>query len=208
MRRYVLLAFLLCSACGPRPVWMFAGDSNTHYLPCAYPKLLQQRHPAVRLFDEGMFGSRAVDWLAKGSLLTALERDQPDRVLIVLGTNDLLSGGQAAHLIETLAALYAEVDHHIRPDGTRSLPYVATIPPLVVPPSPGRPTSAEVAAVSPQLSQLNQLIRGRFPRARVVDFDSWMPASWDAAFMLAATDGIHMGCRTHVIRADVIDAIP
>jgi hypothetical protein len=45
------------------------------------------------------------------------------------------------------------------------------------------------------------------PAERVVDFDSWMPATWDASVMWRDTDGRHLGCGGHAIRADVCEAV-
>ncbi len=63
MRRALLLVWLLATACGSRSV-MFAGDSNTHFLPCAYPTQWQAAgNPARRKgYDEGINGSAASDF--------------------------------------------------------------------------------------------------------------------------------------------------
>ncbi len=185
---------------------MFAGDSNTHWLSCAYPLVWQARHdPAlVRAEDEGIFATTAHYWVDHDVLGTALLRDHPDAVLIALGTNDVEQGIPPLVIMANLATLYLEVAGFTLPTGRHPIPIVATVPPIY---DPMGVDPVGTAIKNASIRQLNWMIRGWLPPNRVVDFDSWMPAEWDSAFMLSTwgPDPVHLSCDAHEIRADLVD---
>jgi lysophospholipase L1-like esterase len=208
------IGFVLCAGClvdldrdGVREL-LFAGDSNTTFLSCAYPIEWQARHdPAVlRGYDDGIFGTTAHFWVDYGVLLDRLDRDQPDGVVIALGTNDLGQGIAPALVMSNLMLLYRQVLAHTLPNGAHPVAAIATVPPIY---DPTGVDPVRTAAVNANIRLLNSLIRAWLPPARVVDFDSWMPAEWDPAFMWTNArgqpDGVHISCGAHEIRADLID---
>ncbi len=190
---------------------MMAGDSNTHFLPCAYPLELQSRYDPqrVRVIDEGIFGSAAFGWIRDGTMRPRLERDQPTAVLLALGTNDIGLHHAPGRVIADLATLYADVEGFTRSDGGHPKAYVATVPPVYLSPIPNDKLVRhdEVPSMNTDIRLLNTLIRIRFRADRVVDFDSWMPAEWTASLMLVPEDGIHIGCDAHKKRADILQAL-
>jgi hypothetical protein len=131
--------------------------------------------------NEGVFGSWAFGWVHQDIMRTKLAADQPDRVVIALGTNDLGGGRPPGIVIGDLWTLYTQVETFTRTDGGHPIAYVATVPPVYQPPQPGRPTPEEAVRLRRDIVALNALIRGRFPKDRVIDFDSWMPAEWPQA---------------------------
>ena len=191
--------------CRERRSVMFVGDSNTHFLACSYPKLWQARHDVETFigYDEGVFGTSAEGWLKKGLLAPRLAAHQPREVVIALGTNDVLSGRPYGAILSDLASLYQQVEAYTLADGTHPMAFIATVPPLYDAPTATRPPTEQLQSV---VRAVNFYVRIRFPRASVIDFDSWMPSTWDATMMLGPTDGIHLGCAAHAIRADLVDA--
>jgi lysophospholipase L1-like esterase len=188
---------------------MMVGDSNTHFLPCAYPLVLQARYDPkrVHVFDEGIFGSAAFGWIRDGSMAPRLQADQPTAVVLALGTNDLGLHRLPGLVIKDVARLYEEVERFTLADGRHPKAYVATVPPVYVSPIPSNMNANVVQALEARISLLNSLIRVRFHADRVVDFDSWMPAQWTAGIMFAPVDGIHLGCDAHKTRADILQAM-
>ena len=205
----IALAFCLVLAACPRPLRsvMFAGDSNTHFLPCAYPILWQQRHDPgqFRGYDEGISGSAAFGWIRDGTLADRLQRDLPRQVVLALGTNDIGLHRTVWQTLSDIRTLYRQAEAFTLPDGTHPVAYVATIPP-VYQPALGGPSPAN-ALLDAQVVETNRFLRIWFPRDRVVDFDSWMPAVWTSGYMYWPTDGVHVGCLAHQKRADVLDEV-
>ena len=180
--------------------WMMVGDSNTTFIACAYPIVLQSRYDPldVTILDEGDFGSSAASWVAGDVLAPLLAAFDPDAVLISLGTNDIVVGTAEAAWAN-LQQLYDQAAAWCHANGDCVVPFVATVPPIYSPPDP--------VDYNPEIQALNALIRASVPAERVVDFDSWMPATWDASVMWRDTDGRHLGCGGHAIRADVCEAV-
>jgi len=197
-----LLSLLLCSgACDRRqPAVLFVGDSLTTIpLGCEYPRLWTEGR-SVRPYTAGVFGSTAKQWRETGRLGRVLALRHPDIVVIALGTNDARQSRLFSVIVEDLRALYDEVQ---RSDGHPKA-YVATVPPMYDPPE-GKPIGAP--ALRTKIDAINQFIRIRFPRDRIVDFDSWMPKIWSADVMLNPGDGVHMGCGGQRRRAEHVAAV-
>jgi lysophospholipase L1-like esterase len=183
---------------------LFIGDSNTHFLPCAYPLQWQGRHDpnVLRAYDEGVLGTTAHWWLDGKVLLDRMSRDQPDAVVVALGTNDVGQLIEPSDVVRDLLDLYNQAEYaHLRG-------YVATVPPVYDPESldPDKNT-----LLNDSIRDVNIMLRALLPPGRVVDFDSWMPAEWTAGIMTTnlqgVRDGIHLGCEGHRIRADFIDGL-
>jgi lysophospholipase L1-like esterase len=188
---------------------MFAGDSNTSPSDCDYPRQWQAtRDPTTwASVNEGIFGSAAFGWIRDGTLLARLAADQPDRVVIALGTNDLGNHRSPGHVVADLWTLYRQVETFRLRGGRHPVAYVATIPPVYVPAEPGDPTAEEAARLRNEIAATNVLIRLRVPKGRVIDFDSWMPAQWTAGIMRLPNDGVHLGCDGHAARARAVGAL-
>ena len=210
----MLLGLVLSAGClldvdgdGVREI-LFAGDSNTRYLSCAYPYTWQARHDpnVLRAQNEGLFATTAHFWVDNGVLQAALLRDEPDAVVIALGTNDVGQRIPPILVMANLMTLYRQAVSHTLPNGSHPVAAIATVPPVY---DPAGLDPAGTAAKNADIRTLNALIRSWLPASRVVDFDSWMPAEWDAAFMatnmLGKPDPIHISCGAHEIRADLID---
>lgn len=206
----IAFGLVLCAGClvdfdgdGVREV-LFAGDSNTHFLSCAYPIAWQARYDPhlIQAQDEGVFGTAAQFWVRYGILQTALDRDHPDAVVIALGTNDVAQRIPPILIMANLATLYRQVLDHTLPNGSHPVAAIATVPPIY---DPAGIDPEGTAAQNADIRLLNTLIRRWLPPNRVVDFDSWMPEEWDPAFMWWELDGVHIGCEAHRIRADLID---
>jgi hypothetical protein len=175
--------------------WMMVGDSNTAFLPCAYPHQLALRHPGVVVWNAGLFGSSARGWLRDGTLASLLETHEPDAVLIALGTNDC-RGRTAPEIVADLQTLHRQVVIHSLPNGAHPLGYVATIPRIY----------GSTAAIDGTILEVNAALRESM-RGALVDFDSWMPPTWDPSTMWWPGDGVHLGCGGHARRADVLDVL-
>jgi lysophospholipase L1-like esterase len=177
--------------------WMMVGDSNTSFLPCAYPQQLAFHHPSVVVSNEGIFGTAASWWVQTGQLPPLLATHKPDAVLIALGTNDLRTRTRD-QILADLATLRDEVTSFVLPNGAHPVPYLATIPPVY----PRLDTDLE-----PLIEAVDAGIRQLVPPTQLVDFDSWMPAEWDPDVMWIEGDGVHLGCRGHTRRAEVVEVL-
>jgi lysophospholipase L1-like esterase len=212
-RRRVALALLLVSmvvgirGCKPPPVVvLFVGDSLTTFpLGCDYPRLFYWHHGAkVVVRNAGSFGSTARGWLNTGKLERLLVLYRPRVVVIALGTNDVASGRRFPVIVQDLRTLYDRVEAGTDAHGRPARAYVATVPPIYDPPE--GPRKKNGAAVRREIGALNTYLRMRFPRERIVDFDSWMPAAWSADVMESADDGVHISCGGHERRAERVVA--
>ncbi len=206
--RLAALACLLLAGCHQNVV-MFAGDSNTSgWNGCQYPFQWRQSENPHRWtsVNAGAMGSGAFSWIAEGRMEKNLATFNPDQVVIALGTNDVVQHHEATAVVANLWTLYQQVQAYTLPGGGHPRAYVATIPPFVRPADPGKPRPDEVVALNLQVSIANALIRARFPKNRVLDFDSWMPAEWTEGMMYWRADGIHIGCDAHAARAKIVAA--
>ena len=211
-RGAVLLLIALLAAChsSQRDV-LFAGDSNTKLMPCSYPNQWQAMHDPVtsRAYNDAIFGSTAQTWRDDGVLLERLEADQPTDVVIALGTNDIGGHERAGALVGgDLVALYRQAEAFTLRNGRRPRVFLATIPPFYDPPNRQgwKWSVADIARFNVQARAANAFIRLGVPATRVIDFDSWMPATWTAGFLWSDRDGIHLGCEAHAVRARKVDA--
>ncbi len=176
---------------------MVIGDSNTKFLSCSYPQQLSASHPALVVWNEAIFGSATVGWVAQGLLPPLLDEHQPDAVVIALGVNDSTLLRTSDQIVADLVTLGDQVDALTFANGGHALAYFATIP-LIYPEDDPR---------DPVIAAVNARLRALEPAGRIVDFDSWMPDVWEAGVMWRVNDGVHIGCAGHTRRAEVLEPL-
>jgi lysophospholipase L1-like esterase len=178
----------LCDANGDQTVRVAAvGDSNTTpYFGWSWCNELQVRHQAIDWRCHGLGGARMIgDTLPyhAGFMLTAVLAEQPDVVLLALGTNDAFL--DAASPDAMLAALQI-LTTRIEDAGAVAIP--ALVPPL---PNLG-------AAINARIDDYNALVLAAYPQA--IDFHTGMG---DPALM----DGVHFYVEGMKARADRAEAV-
>jgi lysophospholipase L1-like esterase len=198
MRALPLLALLAACARisdvdGDGRLTLFAfGDSNTNWLPRAWPEVLRDRH-GLAVVNAGVLGLHATTALRDDMLRPRLVDEHPDVVVIALGTNDVADEVPPEVVAETVLFLADQASRHCYGRGRCIKAFVATVPPIYAPPR-DRGFDSEIQAI-------NATLRARVDAARLVDFDSWMPAQFDPALMI---DGIHLGRKLQARRADEV----
>jgi lysophospholipase L1-like esterase len=175
--------------------FMAFGDSMTEgKIGFAYPTLvfptsytlklealLETRYsdqaPSIVVIDEGLGGERAVDAVSSGRFAQALSADQPQVLLLMDGSNDLLDSGAAAipDIVKALDAMGS------RAAGRGVTVFLATLPPE----NPQGRNGTAAAAVAPLNAQIASLATSR----------QWTLVDVYAAFKgdlgLIGSDGLH-----------------
>ena len=173
------------------------GDSNTKWLPCAWPEGLRGRH-GVAVVNAGVFGLHATTALRDDMLRPRLVDEHPDVVVIALGTNDVATGVRPEVVVETLLLLASQASSHCYGSGRCIASLVATVPPIYSPPN--------ARDFMPQIRAINTTLRTRVDAAHLVDFDSWMPEQFDPE-LVWRSDGVHLGCKAQALRADAVERL-
>lgn len=214
MRAILLLACLLVSACASDTGVLFIGDSLTLYpIGCEYPAQLERRHPPGRVlaYNVAAMGTDTAWWLSKGKIDEKMAAHRIDVVVIALGSNDVRHGRSFEGIVDDIVELRRRVAATSDARGRRPRVLLATIPPQYNPPERDqagrRNPPNDAAPIRTQIVAANTLLRTRVPGDQIVDFDSWMPAEWDAAVMDRPWDGVHIGCGGHGRRAEAVDRV-
>ena len=163
----------VCSSPSRGVIILCAGDSIT---AAAYPHFLQRilarNGTRARVLNYGRSGFTSGEYRAfVENNLDRLGREQPDAVLLQLGTNDVRTDGdrtETAAFRANMEAVVAAFRTLRGPAGRPPLVFVATIPP--VPPGTPFPFSAE--SVRRVEDDINPVVRGLASKEKLILVDN------------------------------------